>query len=121
MTKFSDLDAMDDADWDKVIILLNSLWLASRRLTVTVLVNQCQEQLPPFQGCFAHFQHEPRRWCLYPHILNCGMPRKVVIGAHFLLLTSILGCYPQWQQYTIRCDQGSLYVLSIILAEQAIR
>jgi hypothetical protein len=34
MTKFSDLDAMDDADWDKVTEHRNTLLLASRRLTM---------------------------------------------------------------------------------------
>lgn len=73
MTKFGDLDAMDDADWDKVSLQLSSLLPVLKGLIIPVLVNQCEEQLPPFQGCSAYFQCQSRWWCFYSHLFNCGM------------------------------------------------
>ena len=54
MVNFADLDAMDDADWDKVFTYV--LTFEPPILIPAVLEHQCQEQLLSFQSCFAHIQ-----------------------------------------------------------------
>lgn len=69
MVNFADLDAMDDADWDKVFA--HVLSFEPPILIPAVLEYQRQEQLLSFQSCFAQIQCQPRGRCLYHHFVNC--------------------------------------------------
>jgi hypothetical protein len=58
MTNFGDLDAMDDADWDKVNdshCEFKEHWAKHR----IVLEHECQEQLLSVQGSSSDFQRQP--------------------------------------------------------------
>lgn len=74
MTKFGDLDAMDEDDWDKVKRPFLFIWAGL--IEVAVLDGQCQEQSLLVQGGHNDIQCQSRRWSLHHHLLNCGKSQK---------------------------------------------